>query len=288
MSSPKWEDIYFCSMRNILLLILILFTACKQQEGKKKLHQVVEGNWFVVYPDDNLLTEKQNKIYAEIQDSVTDLKCLKLISFKEGGVFTQLDSVSNKGKWGTKDNEYVIINDGGNGFEDFKAQFSSYSEEDSILKITETVRAKGENLRFIWNLKRLESGEKAKLFDDKMNSWRNKPSAPETDEQIRKRLSQMLLFYSGYFQLISEEASYFMPMRVHMPLKFYQHAIGAKDFKPDSRFVTFFYSEEQARMAYELLKAAIKNSDFDDVEGGNSYTREYSLMLKIMAKTLVP
>ena len=97
----------------------------------------------------------------------------------------------------------------------------------------------------------------------------------------------MLLFYSGYFQLISEEASYFMPMRVHMPLKFYQHAIGAKDFKPDSRFVTFFYSEEQARMAYELLKAAIKNSDFDDVEGGNSYTREYSQMLKIMAKNLV-
>ena len=268
-------------------MLLIIFASCKQ-EGKKKLHQVVEGNWFVVYPDDNLLTEKQDDIYAVIQDSITDLKCLKLISFKAGGEFIQIDSAANKGKWGTKDNEFVMVNDGGNGFENFKAQFSSYSEEDSVLKITETVRVKGENLRFVWNLKRLETGERAKLFNEKMNSWRNRPPAPETEEQLSKRLSQMLLFYSGYFQLISEEASYFMPMRVHMPLKFYQHAIGIKDFKPESRFTSFFYSEEEAKMAYNLLTASIKNSDFDDVEGGNSYTREYSQMLKIMAKTLVP
>ncbi|MBK6935851.1 MAG: hypothetical protein IPH18_02415 [Chitinophagaceae bacterium] len=268
-------------------MLLILITACKQ-EGKKKLHQVVEGNWFVLYPDDNLLTAKQDEIYAEIQDSITDLKCLKLISFKEGGVFTQLDSVANRGKWGTKDNEYVIISDGGNGFESFKALFSSYSEDDSVLKITETVKTKGENLRFVWNLKRLESGERAKLFDDKMNNWRNKPAAPETDEQLRKRLSEMLLFYSAYFKLISEESSYFMPMRVFLPMKYYQHAIGMKDFKADSKFVSFFYSEEQAEMAYRLLTATIKGSDFDEVKGGKSYTREYSQMLKIMAKTLVP
>ncbi len=268
-------------------MLLILLAACKQ-EGKKKLHQVVEGNWFVVYPDDNLLTEKQDDIYAVIQDSITDLKCLKLISFKAGGEFIQIDSASTKGKWGTKDNEFVMVNDGGNGFENFKAQFSSYSEEDSVLKITETVRVKGENLRFVWNLKRLETGERAKLFDEKMNNWRNKPPAPETEEQLSKRLSQMLLFYSGYFQLISEEASYFMPMRVHMPLKFYQHAIGMKDFKPESKFASFFYSEEEAKMAYNLLTASIKNSDFGDVKGGNSYTREYSQMLKIMAKTLLP
>ncbi len=284
------EDIYFCCMRYVFAFTILLLAGCsqRQQAKDKSLHEVVTGNWFVVYPDDKLLTQKQSAIYGEIQDSLTDSKCLKLISFTADGSFIQLDSSIHKGKWGTKDEEYVVISNGGNGFENFRATFTGYSDQDSVLKITETVKVKGENLRFIWNLKRLEEGYKGKLFDPGMNTWRKKPQAAETEEQLRQRLAQMLEFYAGYFRLISEEASYFMPVRIFMPIKFYQHAIGMKEFNADSRFTSFFYSDEDANKAYRLLSDALNNSDFDGIDGGNSYTKEYSQMLQAVAKTLTP
>lgn len=276
-------------MKYIWLPLLITLSACKQKkEEDKNLYQTVTGNWFVVYAGDELLNDRQREIYGQIQDSLTDLKCLKLITFTENGSFIQLDSSQHKGNWGTKDHEYLVINDGGNGFENFRGVFAGYSNDDSTLKLTETVKARGENLRFVWNLKRMDKESHAILFDEKMNRWRKKPAAPETDGQLRERLAEILEYYAGYFQLISEEASYFMPMRVFLPMKYYQHAIGMKDFDKNSKFVSFFFSEEEAQKAYTILSAALKAADFDKVEGGNSYTREYAQMLKIIANGIKP
>jgi hypothetical protein len=276
-------------MKYIWLLLVVVLSACKQKkEEEKNLHQTITGNWFVVYPGDELLNSRQKKIYGEIQDSLTDPKCLKLISFTDDGNFFQLDSSEHKGKWGTKDDEYVVINEGGNGFENFRAEFTSYTKKDSTLKITETVKVRGVSLRFVWNLKRMDKKSHAVLFDEKTNNWRKRPAAPETDGQLRERLAAMLEYYAGYFQLISEEASYFMPVRVFLPMKYYQHAIGMKNFDKNSKFVSFFFSEEEAQKAYTILGAALKAADFNEVKGGNSYTREYAQMLRIIALAVRP
>jgi hypothetical protein len=265
------------------VLLLLAFTAASCGSKKKSLHDTVTGNWFVLYPDDELLTEKQNKIYAEAQDSITGLKCLKLISFSANGEFSQLDSIQLKGKWGTRDDEQVVVNNAGKGFDNFKTVFDGF--EDGVLRLTETVPIKNSKLQLVWHLKKIEEGEPARLFATENNTWRTKPTAKETDIQIKKRIAQMMNFYALYFELIAEESSYFMPGRVMLPFSFYQHGIGLKEFDAESRFTTLFYDKEQAKKAHLYLGVAIDNVDYK-FKATKSYSAEYAEMLKAMAAVL--
>jgi hypothetical protein len=271
-------------MRCAVFVLVLLIASCTGKIKKEKsLFETATGNWFVLYPDDKLLTSAQEKIYAEIQDSLTELKCLKLVSFSKDGVFNQLDSIKIKGRWGAKENEYLFINNGGHGFDDFRAAFSGYSNE--VIRLTETVKVKGEKLKFIWHLFRIENGEANGLFDAGNNKWRQKPQEPEKEAEIKARVSQILNYYAMYFNLIADKSSYFIPGRIILPINLYQHAIGLKDFTTGSKFFSLFYSEEQARQAYDFLEKAIDEMKYGGTDT-KSYAREYAGMLKAMVKVL--
>ncbi len=272
-------------MRYFLFFLLLTQLSCgTSAPAEKDLRKTIIGNWFVLYPHDELKNEKQEKIYAEIQDSLTALKCLKLISFSEEGVFNQIDSINIKGRWGTKDDEYVRVTGGGRGFDDFRITYEGF--EGRVLKLTEIVSSGGEKLKFVWHLLKIDNGDAAKLFEPADNKWRIKAARSETDAELKSRLSQMLNYYSIYFKLISEESSYFIPGRVVLPLKFYQHGIGMKFFDDKSVFASLFFSKEQAKLAHIYLDAALRNSKFDGEEL-KSYTSEYSQMLKKVDEQLM-
>jgi hypothetical protein len=270
-------------MRYLLFFIIFLHFSCASKK-EVSLEQTVSGNWFILYPKDELTNSKQEKIYAAIQDSLTALKCLKLISFSEQGIFNQLDSIKIKGKWGTKDEMYVRVTDGGRGFDDFRTTFDGF--DDGILKLTEIVNSGGEKLKFVWHLMKIDKGDPNKLFDPEFNKWRTKPARPESDEELKKRLVQMLDFYSIYFKLIADNSSYFIPGRIILPFKFYQHGIGMKFFDEQSAFASLFYSKEQAKKAHLFLDLTIGNVKFD-TQNLKSYTEEYSLMLKKIAREVL-
>jgi hypothetical protein len=257
--------------------------SCGSEKVEETVSETISGNWFVLYPDDELTTEEQEKEYAVIQDSLTALKCLKLISFSDRGVFTQADSISIKGRWGTKDEEYVRVTDGGRGFDNFKTTFSGF--EDGVLKLTEIVNSGGEKLKFIWHLKKIDKGDAVKLFDPQQNKWRVKPARPESDEEIKSRLVEMLEYYSIYFKLIADESSYFIPGRIILPFKFYQHGIGMKFFDERSLFASLFYSKEQAKKAHLFLDMIL--GDIKNDTQKKSFSEEYSLMLKQMTKEVI-
>jgi hypothetical protein len=266
-----------------LMLILLMASCSGKVKKEKSLFETATGNWFVLYPDDKLLTPAQKKIYAEIQDSLTELKCLKLVSFFKNGVFNQLDSIMIKGSWGVKENEYLFIHNGGHGFDDFRAAFSGYSNE--VIQLTETMKIKGEKLKFIWHLLRIENGEANSLFDTGNNKWRQRPQKVEKEEEIKARVLQILNYYAMYFNLIADKSSYFIPGRIILPVNLYQHAIGLNDFTKNSKFSSLFYNEEQARQAYGFLEKAIDEMKYGGTDT-KSYTREYAGMLKAMMKVL--
>jgi len=272
-------------MRYILFFLLLTQLSCGSPvPPEKDLRKTISGNWFVLYPDDELKNDKQVKIYAEIQDSLTALKCLKLISFSEEGVFNQIDSVDIKGRWGAKDDEYVRVTGGGRGFDDFRTTYDGF--DGRVLKLTEIVNSGGEKLKFVWHLLKIDKGDPAKLFEPEYNKWRIKPTKAETEEELKSRLSQMLKYYSIYFKLISVESSYFIPGRIVLPVKFYQHAVGMKYFDEESLFASLFFSKEQAKLAHIMLDTALGNSKFGSEEL-KSYTAEYSLMLKKIEEVLM-
>ncbi len=270
-------------MRYILFFFTLVSLCCNEAAEKKGLHSKMVGNWFVLFHEETVMSEKQEKLYAAVEDSLELLKNLKLVSFSEKGAFKQLDSFVTEGRWGTKDEQVVYVNDGGKGFENFRTEFERYGDE--VLELSENINVQGEKIKLTWHLLKIEEGPELELFETAKNKWRSVPTKEETDPELKERLAQMLQFYAAYFKLIAERSSYFIPARVPLPLRFYQHAIGIKPFDKESNFVKLFYSPAQAERAFYLIKDAINKSKFDFPEK-NSYSEEYSLMLNIMAEQI--
>lgn len=269
-------------MRNLLSYFLLscILIACTAKSSDDPA-EILPGNWFLLYPDDDLKTRQQEAVYAATQDSLTDPKCLKLLRFSEKGSFNQQDSIGITGTWKVKEGEVVQVFGGGNGFERFQTTFAGYEKD--ILKLTEMVDVRGQKLKLVWHLLRIEKGKETALFDEAKNKWRIKAVKEESENEMRERVKQMLNYYSVYFDLIADRSTYFMPSRVFLPIKFYQHGIGLKTFDPESKFASLFYSTEQARFAYYVLEGAIDKAKFD-FKDNSSFSREYARMLEEMAK----
>lgn len=262
------------------LLLLFFLQACSSKPANDP-QVILPGNWFLLYPDDDLQTREQEAVYAQTQDSLTDAKCLKLLRFSDKGKFSQQDSVGITGSWKVKEGDVIQVFGGGQGFDRFQATFNGYDKD--ILKLTEVVDTRGQKLKLIWHLLRIEKGKETDLFDEAKNKWRIKPAKEETEQEIRERVRQMLTYYSVYFDLIADRSTYFMPSRVYLPVKFYQHGMGLKSFDPESKFASLFYSTEQARFASYVLEGAIDKAKFG-FKDNNSFSREYARMLEELAK----
>ncbi|MEQ1676860.1 MAG: hypothetical protein ABL876_09170 [Chitinophagaceae bacterium] len=272
-------------MRYLLIICVLIQCSCSPAADKDPVHKKVTGNWFVLYPKLESDNQRQEDVYAKLEDSLVTLKGVKLVSFLESGVFIQWDSTILKGKWGTVNENEVVVSRAGKGFENFKAVYSGM--EDDVLKLAEYINANGEKLKLVWHLKKITSGKTAGLFDTEKNKWRAVPAKEETEEEMKQRLSQMLSYYSIYFKLISDESSYFMPVRIMLPVKFYQHAIGMKEYDTAHRFTSLFHSAPQAKKGFDLLKKAVNSTRYDlpdDIK--NSYSYEYSLMLEKLSEEI--
>lgn len=101
----------------------------------------IEGNWLVVYPDHDDNNSRQKKAYGEIQDSVIGLMGLKLVRFDKGGGFRQMDSLETGGQWAVTDDLLLQVENGGEGYAPFTAEFFQYKKD--IMELVETIRYKG-------------------------------------------------------------------------------------------------------------------------------------------------
>jgi hypothetical protein len=246
----------------------------------EKKHHDLQGNWLIVSPDHRLKNGRQEVIYSKIQDSIVGLTSLKLISLSDKGIFRQMDSMGKTGKWGMSADDVVFIENGGQGFDNFNAKFTSY--EDDLLELTEFVEAQGEKIELVWNLKKVNGKFSSKLFDDAKNRWRIRPAQPETEAQIKQRLSEMLNYYSDYYSLVTKESSFFVTTRVILPFKFYQHGMGITPFDEQSYFVRLFFDKVQAEQAWkylELMISALRH----DFPRGDDYLQEYAAFMQTMA-----
>ncbi|MBL7740621.1 MAG: hypothetical protein JNK14_15495 [Chitinophagaceae bacterium] len=269
--------------RLVTCFLLFSLFSCKTLTEMEKLHRDLSGKWLVLYPDHDLKNDYQKVVYSKIQDSIVGLSGLKLVTLADDGSFMQLDSLHARGKWGITGEKIVFVENGGKGFENFSAAFTGY--EKGVLKLTEYVRAEGEKIRLVWHLKKIRGGSAEELFSNERNTWRKKPIKAESEKEIRQRLSAMLSFYAAYYSLVTKESSFFVPTRVILPLRFYQHAIGMKDFDADGFFAGLFYDRQQAAEAHRYLSVSIRKlrNDFPKME---NYVEEYAAFMKLMAQDI--
>ena len=271
-------------MRWSLIIILSFSFSCKSLSETEKLHQTLAGKWLLIAPDHKLKGGWQKVVYSHIQDSIVGLMGLKLIVLAEHGVFQQMDSAGKKGRWGMTADNVVFIENGGKGFENFRSHFTNY--RDGLLELTEFVEAEGEKIELVWNLKKITGSSASGLFEDKRNEWRKRPGHPESEKQMKERLSDMLHYYSDYDELVTKESSFFVPTRIILPFKFYQHAMAMKPFEEESFFTRLFFNKEQAEQAWQYLKRIVTKLK-NDFPRKKTYVEEYAEFMENMADEIV-
>ena len=261
-------------MRYLIILYVFAFATCQSKSEEAKLRETIEGDWLVLLADHHLENEDQRQIYGKIQDSVIEAKCLKLIRFYKDGSFQQVDYPEEKGKWAISPDLEFFMGSGGRGFNDFKSNYLSY--QDKELRLRENLKTDGETIKLDWYFKKLTNGL---LLDASRNSWRKKPSGPESDKDLRIRLGWMLDYYSRYFELVADESSFFIGKRVMLPLKYYQHAMSTLPYDPESDFAKLWYNPAQAEQAYGYLKSTVYKLG-NKYPSDKNYVLEYSRYLR--------
>ncbi|MDB5196508.1 MAG: hypothetical protein JWP88_879 [Flaviaesturariibacter sp.] len=251
---------------------------------KKDPAKKLAGNWIIVYPEHRLKNERERDIYARYQDSVVNLYGLKLVSFKEGGTFQQVDSVfSAPGNWRIEKDTLLRITKGGKGFHPLTTVIRSLY--DTELQLIHYLTMERSRIKVIWHLKKIEDDQpEALLFDPAANNWRKVPTASESIPLMKARLSAMLHYYGTYFLLVGKEASYFQPAQIPLPFNYYQHAVGLNSFIKTA-FRELFYDVTDANTAYELLQTVFSTLR-GQYETDKNFTTEYGLFLNKMAEKM--
>jgi hypothetical protein len=273
-------EFYICTVRYLIILYAFAFATCQSKTEEARLKETLEGDWLVLVADHQLENEDQRQIYGKMQDSVVEAKCLKLIRFFENGNFQQVDYPEVTGKWAISPDLDIYMGNGGKGFDYFKVKYLSY--RDKQLQLRENLHTQGETIKVDWYFKKLTNGI---LLDKSRNEWRKKPTAAESEKEIRIRLGKMLDYYSRYFELVADESSFFIGKRVILPLRYYQHAMSTVPYDPESDFAKLFFNPAQSEQAYGYLKSMVYGL-------GNKYPRdknyviEYSRYLKQVGEAI--
>src|SRR5262245_38166342 len=134
----------FFTMRWIFVVILIAIISCSSPSPQEKLQETLTGNWLIIAPDHHLNSGHQEVVYSKVQDSIVVLSGLKLITLSDNGTFLQVDSIGKHGKWGISPDNWIHIERGGPGFENFSVRFTGY--DGGTLKLTEFVNVEDEQL----------------------------------------------------------------------------------------------------------------------------------------------
>ena len=191
-----------------------------------------------------------------------------------------MDSLQRQGRWAISPADELYVIKGGAGFNNFKAGIAGYKKD--VLQLVEYIHVQDETIKLVWHLKKTGTKD---LFGADNNAWRKRPAAPESPARIKQRLAAMLTYYSRYYQLVQEEATYFIRDRVLLPFDYYQHAMGMKSFNPKSDFVHLFFNEEQAILAHEYLATTIRRLR-DEYPRTHNYVEEYYQFMELMAREI--
>jgi hypothetical protein len=273
-------------LKKTFLFFLAIVTLISCKDDKAISNAKLEGGWLVLYPDHKQLSSDQKKSYAGVQDSVVGLLGLKILRFDEKGKFSQADSLyKTTGEWELLPDNVVNISNAGKGLNVFYGKEAVI--EKGILKMSEKIDAGAEQVPIVWNLKKITNKNFNILFTDEGNSWRKHPPAAEDKTAITKRLLAMLQYYSLYYELVSESSTFFIRHRVHLPFKYYQHGVGMEPFETDTPFASYYYNDEQALEAYNLLSKGMSElSSYGKYPSDKNYVIEYSLFMTKMKETI--
>lgn len=276
-------------MRNSLLLIALLAAFCFSCNSKK---DKFNGIWMAYKVEnmqlDNLTGSYKGMMISDFRgeghqlDSFLDIEENRLLCFqKDGSLFDDAESFGqNKGSWALSSDEKQLKVKSVKGNETFDI---IKIKEKAIIARKQFRHSKDSVLYTFVPFENDKAADMKKCFEYLMN----KPSQPESDEQIKTRLRNALKFYSYYFHIINEDlqVNSFKPKRIFLPINYYSGGIGIKPFDANADWVYLFYNNQDAAKAYEHLILALKKVGVFP-NRSNRFALEYAEIFNEMSENL--
>jgi hypothetical protein len=257
------------------------FFSCKNKSNEaaytgKLTREYLAGTWMITGTD---LSAAKNTS-AAWRDSVDLQFMMHVLKFdKKGNITTDNGYVlPGRGRFEAGDKLLKLIFEPGGRVEYYVVEKAADS---SIILVSEkNVNPLFENSRI--SLKRINT-EKYDIGDF---SWKQTPSTPLTDAQIRKKMYDMVVYYQHMFEaMIHRNIDVLVPKKIMLPVKFYSTGIDLRDFSETKGWEVFFGGTEPARKAWDMLEAGYdKIETFPPFE--NNYFKMYAEILRRLAENV--
>ena len=248
---------------------------------KKPTDQNLNGSWRLTNDDLREITIKKNADPQESASVTAEKSEDILLSFFPDHTFTEVKTggAYTAGKWNyAADSSLSMIY--GNETKTFSLLFG---REDSGLRLLTLKSASGQNLSLAGFGKSMEKFQDDPFYPAN-NSWRDKPSQSETNQQILNRLTGYLL-HSAYLlkaadtrkqSIISWEFSKGV-------IKIYNGGIGLvpRENIPEI-WTNYFYSKEDALKAYEMFDDYLRTTSYKGTPKGNWVLDDHAILMDII------
>lgn len=273
-------------MRNITCILLLLMAiGCAEKDSRKRpganeQEASIIGNWLIYqiglkedYEDQNLL-----------KDTLSAIKTSNELGTMTIGADYSFLTEDTLGKQLKK--HWQLLPPDMIGFKEDDDLFEIVKTTDSTLTLSRRIDTKNGATDVLFACKRIDpekyNGKDLSTAD--LNSWRNKPIAAESNEQLAKRITSLLNYNHIYILSISNSPSdYFNTKRFHLPFRYYNGGMGLKDFDSTTSFSQLFFNGADAKKGYDILKESFNVRDYPKEK---DYMLAYAAFMKGMAEVI--
>ena len=164
----------------------------------------------------------------------------------------------------------------------------NYLDKDSMnIDVVPSLMAGADEPRINCNMVKVDLKEIAgvDIFHPSVNTWRKRPAAPQSEDDIKGVLRSLLNYNSVYIRsLYYASATYVNTKVFNLPFRYYNGGIGLKDvLDDDDPFVGLFHTKEDAYTALRILRNTFSKAEY---EKKTHYVLEYAAFMKGLADVL--
>ncbi|MFL9832699.1 hypothetical protein [Chryseobacterium terrae] len=252
----------------IYLCILTLFCSCAKKDP-------LIGTWNFTYAHANNESDKDKEDQYSSYTSFVTLSGDNSFLLVDHGEMSPIttssipkDSVDENtnntevyfGTWSVKDSVIYFEPVNHKTSPEFTSKIMSLNTRNMKLNFPEQKHVKGIDFKYKKEDYNDVSQSKYNFTTDELNKWRLKSRSKQTKEKIRSKIENALKFSIAFLEYHESEdklaTKYYLEP---LPFRFYGNGIVLKHHYKNEKWNDLFYDEEDASIAYDMLKESFNN-----------------------------
>lgn len=250
------------------LCIIILFCSCTKKDP-------LIGTWKFTYSQANNEADKYKEdAYSSYTSYITfsgDNSFLLVDNGQSSPITTSnipKDSLSENdnntevyfGTWSVKDSIIYFEAQNHKTRPEFSSKIISMNSRNMKLNFPEQMQTKGIEFKYKKEDYNDVSTSKYNFTSNELNKWRIKSKSKQTKEKIRSKIENALEFSIAFLEYHEFEDKLAMTLYLEpLPFKFYGNGIALKNHYKNEKWNALFYDEEDASIAYDMLKKSFNS-----------------------------